>query len=97
MGTFQDLKVYIKAFDLAMEIFELSKGFPKEETYSLTDQIRRCSRSVCTSFAEGYRKGDIRCTSLVNQRMQIWKTVRRRCGWILQVNVVTWKKMNVIG
>ena len=45
----RDLKVYRKAFDLAMEIFELTKKFPKEETYSLTDQIRRASRSVCSN------------------------------------------------
>lgn len=53
---FKDLKVYRLAYKLAMEIFELSKSFPKEETYSLTDQIRRASRSVCTNIAEGYRK-----------------------------------------
>lgn len=53
---FRKLKVYQKAFDLAMKIFEVSKTFPKEETYSLTDQIRRSSRSVCSSLAEGYRK-----------------------------------------
>ena len=53
---FKDLNVYRKAFDLAMEIFKISKRFPKEETYSLTDQIRRSSRSVCANVAEGYRK-----------------------------------------
>ena len=47
--TVRDLEVYRKAFDSAMEIFELSKTFPKEETYSLTDQIRRASRSVCSN------------------------------------------------
>ena len=47
--TVRDLKVYRKAFDAAMEIFELTKKFPKEETYSLTDQIRRASRSVCSN------------------------------------------------
>jgi four helix bundle protein len=52
----QDLDVYKKAFDAAMQIFELSKGFPKEETYSLTDQIRRSSRSVCANIAEAWRK-----------------------------------------
>ena len=51
-----DLQVYQKAFDAAMEIFELSKSFPKEETYSLTDQIRRSSRSICANLAEGWRK-----------------------------------------
>ena len=52
----RDLKVYQKAFDLAMEIFELTKKFPKEEKYALTDQIRRSSRSVCSNLSEGWRK-----------------------------------------
>ncbi len=51
-----ELDVYKEAFDAAMEIFDLSKKFPKEETYSLTDQIRRASRSVCANLAEGWRK-----------------------------------------
>ena len=53
---FRDLTVYKKSFALAMDIFEISKTFPKEETYSLTDQVRRSSRSVCSSIGEGYRK-----------------------------------------
>ena len=53
---FKELIVYQKAFKLAMRIFEISKTFPKEEKYSLTDQIRRSSRSVCTNIAEAYRK-----------------------------------------
>lgn len=53
---FRKLIAYKKGFELAMEIFELSKSFPKEETYSLTDQIRRSSRSVCINITEGYRK-----------------------------------------
>jgi len=52
----QDLIAYKKSFKLSMDIFHLSKGFPKEETYSLTDQIRRSSRSVCANLAEAYRK-----------------------------------------
>ncbi len=51
-----DLDVYKLAFESAMRIFELSKQFPKEETCSLTDQIRRSSRSVCANIAEGWRK-----------------------------------------
>ena len=54
--AFRKLKAYQKGFELAMEIFEVSKSFPKEETYSLTDQIRRSSRSVCVNIAEAYRK-----------------------------------------
>ncbi len=56
MGTFRDLIVYKKSFQLAMEIFEMTKKFPVEEKYSLIDQIRRSSRSVCICLAEGYRK-----------------------------------------
>jgi four helix bundle protein len=56
ISSVRDLEVYRLAFDTAMEIFEISRGFPKEERYSLTDQIRRCSRSVCTSLAEGWRR-----------------------------------------
>lgn len=52
----RDLVVYQKAFSSAMEIFEVTKGFPKSETYSLTDQIRRASRSVCANLSEGWRK-----------------------------------------
>ena len=44
------------AYELAMEIFQISKSFPKEELYSLTNQMRRSSRSVCQSIAEAYRK-----------------------------------------
>ncbi len=54
--THRDLEVYSKAFDAAMELFEISKSFPKEETYSLTDQVRRSSRSVCANLAEDWRK-----------------------------------------
>lgn len=53
---FQDLLAYKKSFALAMKIFEVSRSFPKEEKYSLTDQIRRSSRSVSANIAESYRK-----------------------------------------
>ncbi len=55
-GSFKDLTVYKKAFSLAMEIFEITKKFPVEEKYELTDQIRRSSRAVCRAIGEGYRK-----------------------------------------
>jgi four helix bundle protein len=54
--SFKDTKLYKKAFEQAMSVFELSKSFPKEERYSLTDQIKRSSRSVCANLAEAYRK-----------------------------------------
>ncbi|MEO6346353.1 MAG: four helix bundle protein [Aquaticitalea sp.] len=53
---FKSLMAYQKSFDLSMAIFNLSKSFPKEEVYSLTDQIRRSSRSVLANIAEAYRK-----------------------------------------
>ena len=51
-----DLKVFQVSFEAGMKIFKLSKGFPKEEKYSLTDQIRRSSRSVSSNIAEAWRK-----------------------------------------
>lgn len=53
---FQDLYAYQKSFDLAMKIFRITKTFPKEEVYSLTNQVRRSSRSVSANIAEAYRK-----------------------------------------
>ena len=52
----RELEIYKMAFQAAMQIFELSKKFPPEEKYSLTDQIRRSSRSVCANLAEAWRK-----------------------------------------
>ena len=52
----KDLKVYNLAFELAMEIFKIALSFPREERYSLTDQIRRSSRSVAINIREGYAK-----------------------------------------
>lgn len=52
----RDLEVYKLAFETAMEIFQITKGFPQEEKYSLVDQIRRSSRSVCSNLAEAWRK-----------------------------------------
>lgn len=77
---FKDLVVYKKAFTLAMEIFEITKTSPKEETYSLTDQIRRSSRSVCSNIGEGYRKrmyevyfvSKITDADMENSETQVW-------------------------
>ena len=54
--SFKDLLVYQKAFEQAMRVFEVTKSFPRAEQYSLTDQIRRSSRSVCTNIGEACRK-----------------------------------------
>lgn len=53
---FRDLEVYQRAFTAAMSIYEITKGFPGEEKFSLVDQVRRASRSVCSNLAEGWRK-----------------------------------------
>ena len=53
---FRDLEVYRRGFDAAMQIFEVTKKFPSEERFSMVDQIRRSSRSVCANLAEGWRK-----------------------------------------
>lgn len=55
-NSFNDLMVYQKAFETAMEIYRVSRSFPPEERYSLTSQIIRSSRSVCGNLAEGWRK-----------------------------------------
>jgi len=54
--SYKELRVYQAAMDAAMEIFELTKGFPPEEKFSLIDQMRRSSRSVCTNIGEAWRK-----------------------------------------
>ncbi len=56
ISSVRELEVYRLAFDTAMEIFEISNSFPKEEAYSLTDQVRKSTRSVCTNLSEGWRK-----------------------------------------
>ncbi len=56
---FRDLVVYQRAFNTAMRIYKITKNFPKEEIYSLVDQIRRSSRSVCSNLAEAWRKMQI--------------------------------------
>ncbi len=54
--SYRELRVYQNAFELAMEIFEITKTFPAEEKYSMVDQMRRSSRSVCANIAEAWRK-----------------------------------------
>ena len=56
IGSVRELEAYKMAFEAAMRIFRLTKNFPAEERFSLTDQIRRASRSVCTNLSEGWRK-----------------------------------------
>ena len=87
---FRDLKVYQMAYGCAMEIFRFSKSFPKEERYSLTDQIRRSSRSVTTNIAEAYRKRRYPKHFVVKvsdadgeaSETQVWLDYARDCGYL---------------
>ncbi|MCE7862152.1 MAG: four helix bundle protein [Bacteroidetes bacterium CHB5] len=88
--TFRDLTVYKKAFELAMSIFKTSKAFPQEERYSLTDQVRRSSRSVCSSIGEAYRKRQYRAhfvskssdADMENTETRVWLDFALACGYI---------------
>ena len=87
---FQDLLAYQKSFRLAMEIFEVSKKFPKEERYSLTDQIRRSSRSTATNIAESYAKrrypkhfiSKLTDSDGENLETQSWLEFSKACNYI---------------
>jgi four helix bundle protein len=90
ISSVRDLEVYRLAFDTAMEIFEITKSFPKEEKYSLTDQVRRSSRSVCTNLAEGWRKRRYKAV-FINKlsdaeqeaaETQTWLEFAWRCSYI---------------
>jgi len=85
MQGFRDLKVYQLAYKLAMEIFVESKSFPKDERYSLTDQIRRSSRSVVANIAEGYRKRQYPNMLATSSPTRMPKPQRPRYGLILRV------------
>ena len=56
INSYKELRVYQSSIEMAMEIFEITKDFPAEEKYSLVDQVRRSSRSVCANIAEAWRK-----------------------------------------
>ena len=90
MGSFRDLKVYQKAFKLAMGIFTISKDFQEEEKYALTTKIRKSSRSVCSSIGEGYRKRVYRAhfiskttdADMENSETQVWLDFSLSCKYI---------------
>jgi len=86
----ENLEVYKLTFNMAMEIFELSKSFPNIERYALTDQIRRSSRSVCACLAEAYRKrryeahfiSKLTDSDMENTETQIWLKFAKECNYI---------------
>jgi four helix bundle protein len=90
IGSYRELRVYQTAMDAAMRIFELTKGFPIEERYSMVDQIRRSSRSVCANLAEGWRKrrypnhfvSKITDSASEAEETRVWLELANRCGYI---------------
>ena len=97
---FRDLRVYQLAFKLAMEIYQASKNFPREELYSLTDQIRRASRSVPGNIGEGYRRR-LYPKIFVNKmseadgegtETQVWIDFACACGYISAELQSRWRR-----
>lgn len=96
---YRDLIAYQKAFNLAMRIFQERKSFPPEEKFSLTDQIRRSSRSVCTNLAEGYRKrrypahfiSKLSDSDMENTETQVWLNFTSACQYISET---TFQELN---
>ena len=86
----RDLEVYQRAFDAAMEVFEVSRRFPQHEVYSLTDQVRRSSRSVCANLAEAWRKrrypaafvSKLSDAEAEAAETQVWLHFAVRCGYV---------------
>jgi four helix bundle protein len=87
---FRELDVYRQAMDAAVGIFELSKRFPAEERYSLTDQVRRSSRSVCANIAEAWRKrrypsafvSKLNDAEAEASETEVWLELAARCGYL---------------
>ena len=92
--NFKESTVYKKAFALAMEVFEISKSFPNEEKYSLTDQVRRSSRSVCANLAEANRKrrypknfiSKLSDCDAENSETNVWLDFALACQYITEEN-----------
>ena len=87
---FRELRVYDTAMDGAMDIFRITSEFPREERYSLTDQVRRSSRSVCANIAEAWRKRRYRAAFIAKlsdaeseaAETQVWLEFSRKCGYL---------------
>lgn len=96
---FKELLAFQKSFELAMDVFQLSKSFPKEEKYSLTDQIRRSSRSVSANIAEAYRKrrytnhfiSKLTDSDAENSETNVWLEFALKCEYI---DIETYNNLN---
>ena len=105
MGYYKDLLAFKKGYELAMEIFNISKKFPSEEKYSLTDQIRRSSRSVCTNLVEAYRRrrykdyfiSKLNDCETENAETQVWLDFSHDCKYVIteEYNLLTIKNDEV--
>ncbi|MBI5856544.1 MAG: four helix bundle protein [Sphingobacteriales bacterium] len=92
MGHYKELLAFKKGYELAMEIFILTKRFPPEEKYSLTDQIRRSSRSVCVNIVEAYRRkrykdyfiSKLNDAETENPETQVWLDFSKDCRYITE-------------
>lgn len=90
MSSYKDWLAYQKSYKLAMEIFHLTKHFPSEEKFSLTDQVRRSSRSVCTNMAESFRRrrykdyfiSKLNDSETENSETQVWLDFSLDCNYI---------------
>jgi four helix bundle protein len=88
--SYRDLRVYSNAMEAAMKIFEVTKKFPPEEKYSLTDQMRRASRSVCSNIGEAWRKrinqeefnARLNDSESLACASQVWIEFARKCGYL---------------
>jgi four helix bundle protein len=88
--SYKELRVYQAAMDAAMVIFEITKSFPPEEKYSMVDQIRRASRSVCANLAEAWRKRRYQAAFVAKLNdaeseageTQVWLEFAQRCGYL---------------
>lgn len=95
MQLYRDLTAYKKAFAIAMQIFEITKTFPRAETYSLIDQIRRSSRSVCVSLEKHIESGFIVLTGFQSVVTQIWKTLKLKFGLTFHLLSNTLRKVSM--
>ena len=88
--TYKELNVFQNAMDSAMKIFQITKTFPPEEKYSMVDQMRRSSRSVCANLAEAWRKRRYKAMFIAKLsdaeseacETQVWIEFARRCGYL---------------
>lgn len=90
MASYKELRVYQSAMQAAMEIFELTKGFPAEERFTMVDQMRRSSRSVCANIAEAWRKRRYQAHFVSKlsdaeseaEETRVWMEFACRCGYL---------------